>query len=72
MTVPLNDSAAGGSYDQVFVRAYAGTTPDGTPVYIYVPEGGIGGAEGVKSLDPAFDQNPNDEFIPCADNSASD
>ena len=72
MLVHLNDSAAGGSYHQVFERAYAGTTPDGTPVYIYVPEGGIGGAEGVTSLDPAFDQNPNDDFTPCAESSADD
>jgi hypothetical protein len=72
MLVHINDSAAGGSYHQVFVRAYAGQTPDGTPVYIYVPEGGIGGAEGVDSLDPAFDQNPNDDFTPCAENTADD
>jgi Immune inhibitor A peptidase M6 len=72
MLVHINDSEAGGSYHQVFERAYAGTAPDGTPVYIYVPEGGIGGAEGVDSLDPAFDQNPDDEFTPCADNVASD
>ena len=72
MLVHLNDSAAGGSYHQPFVRAYAGTTPDGTEVYIYVPEGGIGGAADVASLDPAFDQNPNDDFTPCADHSASD
>jgi hypothetical protein len=72
MLVHLNDAAAGGSYHQVFERAYAGTAPDGTAVYIYVPEGGIGGAEGVTSLDPAFDQNPNDDFTPCADASADD
>jgi Immune inhibitor A peptidase M6 len=70
--VHINDSFAGGSYHQEFERAYAGETPDGTPVYIYVPTGGIGGAEGVDSLDPAFDQNPNDDFTPCADNSAGD
>ena len=72
MLVHINDSEAGGSYHQTFELAYAGTTTDGTPVYIYVPEGGIGGAEGVDSLDPAFDHNPNDEFTPCADNSADD
>ena len=68
MLVHINDSAAGGSYHQEFERAYAGTTPDGTPVYIYVPEGGIGGADGVDSLDPSFDHNPADDFTPCADN----
>jgi hypothetical protein len=72
MLVHINDSAAGGSYHQTFELAYDGEAPDGTPVYIYVPEGGIGGAEGATSLDPAFDQNPNDDFTPCADNVASD
>jgi hypothetical protein len=72
MLVHLNDSEAGGSYHQVFERAYADTTDDGTPIYIYVPQGGIGGAEGVSSLDPAFDQNPDDEFTPCAEGDAAD
>jgi hypothetical protein len=72
MLVHINDSEAGGSYHQAFELAYANTTDDGTPVYIYVPEGGIGGAEDVDSLDPAFDQNPNDEFTPCAESLASD
>lgn len=72
MLVHLNDSAAGGSYHQEFEKAYAGATPDGTPVYIYVPEGGIGGAAGVDSLDPAFDHNPGDDFTPCADNTAAE
>ena len=72
MLVHINDSEAGGSYHQVFEQAYANTTVDGTPVYIYVPEGGIGGAEGVASLDPAFDQNPADEFTPCAEGDAGD
>ena len=39
ITLPINDSAAGGTYNQDFTRVYAGVTPDGTPVYIYVPEG---------------------------------
>jgi hypothetical protein len=72
INVHINDSAAGGSYHQDFELAYAGEAPDGTPVYIYVPEGGIGGAAGVDSLDPAFDQNPDDEFVPCAENTAED
>ena len=72
MLVHLNDSAAGGSYHQTFEQAYAGTAPDGTPVYIYVPEGGIGGAGDVPFLDPAFDPNPDDEFTPCAERSADD
>ena len=72
LTVPINDSTAGGTYDQEFQRAFAGTSTDGTPVYIYVPVGALDGAAGVDSLDPAFDHNPDDEFVPCADALASD
>lgn len=75
MTLPINDSAAGGTYDQDFTRAYSGTTPDGTPVYIYVPEGTpLDGSAptGVDSLDPAFDHDPADEFTPCAERSVDD
>ncbi|MBX6748978.1 MAG: hypothetical protein IRY85_04785 [Micromonosporaceae bacterium] len=71
LIVTINDSHAGGSYDQVFERVYANVTEAGTPVYIYVPEGGIGDPS-VDSLNPAFDHNPNDEFVPCPDNAASD
>ena len=47
--------------------AYAGTTTDGTPVYIYVPAGRRSiGRRGVASLDPQFDPNPSDAFMPCA------
>jgi hypothetical protein len=66
ITVPVNDSAAGGTYYQPFERAYSGTTEDGTPVYVYVPTGALAGVEGVHSLDPAFDHDPGDEFVPCA------
>ena len=75
MTVPLNDSEAGGTYDEQFTKAYSGVTPDGTPVYIYVPEGTpLDGTAptGVDSLDPAFDPTAGDEFVPCADADASD
>ncbi|HEX7746864.1 MAG TPA: hypothetical protein VF462_16590 [Micromonosporaceae bacterium] len=74
ITLPINDSAAGGTYDQAFTRAYAGKTPDGTPVYIYVPAGTpLDGSAptGVDSLDPQFDHNPDDEFTPCATATAS-
>jgi len=74
ITLPINDSAAGGTYDQDFSRAYAGATPDGTPVYIYVPAGTpLDGAAptGVASMDPQFDHNPADEFAPCATKTAS-
>ncbi|GAA4288795.1 hypothetical protein [Georgenia daeguensis] len=72
ITVPINDSAAGGTYYQPFELAYDGATADGTPVYVYVPVGALEGAEGVHSLDPSFDHNPDDEFVPCADRSAED
>ncbi len=76
IVVPINDSAAGGTYYQPFTRAFAGETEDGTPVYVYVPEGAItpdgATAEGVHSLDPAFDHNAEDEFVPCADAQAED
>ena len=48
-----------------FVRAFAGTTEDGTPVFIYVPEGALAGVEGVAGLDPLWDPN-TDDFTPCA------
>jgi hypothetical protein len=78
IVVPINDSAAGGTYYQPFEQAYAGETPDGTPVYVYVPlgaidpEDGSGTVEGVHSLDPAFDHNEGDEFVPCADQDPAD
>ncbi len=65
ITVSLNDSTAGGSYPQVFDRVYADVTVDGTPVYIYVPHGGLGDPT-VDSLNPQFDHNPADTFYPCA------
>lgn len=73
--VPINDSAAGGTYYQPFTRVYSGKTDEGTPVYIYVPKGTpLDGSapEGVHSMDPAFDHDPADEFTPCADNLASE
>ena len=75
ITLPINDSAAGGTYDQDFTRVYAGATPDGTPVYLYVPAGTpLDGSApvGVDSLDPAFDHNPDDDFVPCADRDVAD
>ncbi|HYH33525.1 MAG TPA: hypothetical protein VD814_00090 [Nocardioides sp.] len=70
IVVPVNDSAAGGTYYQPFTRAYAGTTSDGTPVYIYVPQGTpLNGdaPEGVHSMDPSFDHAADDEFVPCGE-----
>ena len=72
LVVPIDDSESGASYDQTFTLAYSGATPDGTPVYVYVPQGAFGGVAGVTSLDPQFDPDPTDEFVPCADNSRDD
>ena len=71
IVITINDSHAGGSYDQVFELAYSNTTPTGTPVYIYVPDGAIGDPT-VDSVDPQFDHNPADEFTPCADNTSDE
>jgi hypothetical protein len=51
LTVSLNDSEAGGTYDVSFEKVFAGTTEDGTPVYIYVPTGALGD-ESVDWLNP--------------------
>ena len=56
ITITINDSHAGGSYDQVFTRAYANETTSGTPVYIYVPVGAVGDPT-VDSVNPQFDHN---------------
>jgi hypothetical protein len=75
ITLPINDSEAGGTYDQEFTRVYASTTADGTPVYIYVPAGTpLDGTapSGVASLDPAFDHDAGDEFAPCATHDVAD
>lgn len=77
IVVPINDSAAGGTYYQPFVLEYDETTDAGTPVYIYVPKGAIdeeGGpvVDDVHSLDPTWDHNPDDEFDPCPENTAEE
>ena len=71
LTITINDSFAGGDYQQIFELVYDGETPDGTPVYIYVPLGAIGDPT-VPSMDPSFDHNPDDEFDPCAQNQTED
>src|SRR3954468_18450704 len=75
IVVPINDSTAGGTYLQTFVRAYAGQTPDGkTPVYVYVPQGALDNPNphGVQSLDPQYDPTPGDGVTPCGDAKATD
>ena len=74
ITLDLNDSAAGGTYEEQFKRVYAGTAPSGTDVYIYVPLAYTLGSvpTGVRSMDPTVDWNPADDSTPCADKSATD
>ena len=67
LQIAVGDDVAGGKTDLTFERVYSGATPTGTPVYIYVPQGGIGHPE-VKGINPQIDPNPNDSFKPCADN----
>jgi hypothetical protein len=71
IVITINDSEAGGSYDQTFELVYDNATTTGTPVYIYVPTGAVGDSS-VDSVNPAFDHNPSDDFTPCADNSPDD
>ena len=71
IVITINDSHAGGSYDQTFDLAYSNTTTTGTPVYIYVPMGAIGDPT-VASVNPQFDHNPADAFTPCADNTPAE
>ena len=66
ITITIIDAHAGGSYDQVFEKAYANTTTSGTPVYVYVPVGAVDDGT-VDSVNPAFDHNPGDAFTPCDD-----
>ena len=71
--VPINDAEAGGTYNLEFKRVYAGATPTGTPVYIYVPSGWTSGqVAGIAGIDPQFDPIPGDAFTPCATRPDSD
>jgi hypothetical protein len=72
IVITINDSEAGGSYHQVFVKVYDDATTSGTPVYIYVPLGAETGASaGVPSVDPQWDPTPGDAFVPCSSNTAT-
>ena len=74
ITLTLNDSSAGGSYDEVFKKVYAGTAPSGTPIYIYVPNAYTIGSNpaGVRSMDPLTDWNTSDTSTPCAEKDPAD
>ena len=74
IVLDLNDSSAGGSYEETFKKVFAGVAPSGTPVYIYVPNAYTLGSvpTDVRSMDPTYDWNPADDSTPCAESSASD
>ncbi|HEU5000357.1 MAG TPA: hypothetical protein VFT68_15555 [Lapillicoccus sp.] len=74
IVLTLNDSSAGGSYDETFKQVFAGTAPSGTPIYIYLPKAYTIGSTptGVRSMDPTVDWNPADDADPCAEKSATD
>jgi hypothetical protein len=66
MTIKVGDDVAGGQYEIDFVKAYGGTTPDGTPVYVYAPKGwDVNGGAGVLGLDPNVDPKAGDAYTPC-------
>lgn len=64
LTLDVGDSTAGGEVLLTFEKAYDNVTVDGTPVYIYVPQGSIGN-ENVLGMSPAIDPTPGDAFEPC-------
>jgi len=75
ITVPIGDDITQETYDAAFSLAYAGATPTGTPVYIYVPQGTVldgRPSAGVPFMDPTWDPVPGDEYTPCQDASADD
>jgi hypothetical protein len=73
LTLKVGDDAAGNGPTLTFERAYQGTTANGTPIYVYVPQGALG-ANGttVHGNDPTWDPTPGDEFTPCAENDRAD
>ena len=74
ITLDVNDSAAGGTYQETFKKVFAGTAPSGTPIYIYVPDAYTVGTvpTGVRSMDPLVDWNPADTYTPCSEKVTSD
>jgi hypothetical protein len=69
--IEVGDDAAGGSYLLTFERVYSNTTADGTPVYIYIPQGSLGNSTGVLGMDPDVDPNTGDTLAPCLERTAS-
>src|SRR5919112_4895532 len=73
LTLGVGDDVAGGETELTFVKYFEGTTPNGTPVYVYAPDGGVGDVPtGVAGADPQWDPNPNDTLTPCASNATAD
>lgn len=78
LVVDVGDDVAGGFQEIEFARVFQGTTtPDGTPVYIYVPADAVQAdgtldSTGVLGLDPSEDPTPGDAFTPCTQDDASD
>jgi hypothetical protein len=60
MTLVVGDDV-GGEHTITFVKTYGGTTADGTPVYVYAPQGWDrpDGGVGVLGIDPNVDENPD-------------
>lgn len=73
ITLTLNMDV-GGFFDLTFVQAFGGTTPDGTDVHIYTPQGAFAPASStpVPGVDPRWDPDPTDDFVPCADADPAD
>jgi hypothetical protein len=67
MTINVGDDVAESTYDITFVKAFAGATPEGTPVYVYAPAGydRADGGVGVLGIDPDVDPNTGDDHVPC-------
>ena len=72
ITVDINDSEAGGTYEQEFERVYAGTTQDGTDVYIYVPTGALDGVDGVTASTRRSTRTPTTTSRPAPTTPPSD
>ena len=70
MTITVGDDL-GGEHTIVFEKAYAGETPDHTPVYVYAPVGWKTGGANVLGLDPNVDDPAlDDDNVPCGGNLA--
>ena len=71
IVITINDSHAGGTYDQS--SSWSSTTPRPTehPSTSTSPKAPLED-ETVHDNDPSFDPNPDDDFTPCADNTLAE